>query len=126
MDAINIINICVYDNTIESRNLSYKNNRYIRIIYFISCDVLMEKKFSIPYFAVNSRVISSLAYVTSKCRCRNMGRTRAIRIERCFRGTMGGLALDGAAFSEKRARRYATTSRFLRQVSLVHPNPAIE
>lgn len=55
----------------------------------------------IPYSAVNSRVIPSLAYVTSKCRCRNMGRTRAIRIERCFWGTVDEQALVRAVFGDR-------------------------
>lgn len=56
------------------------------------------KKIPIPYSAVNSHVIPSLAYVTSKRQCRNMGCTRAIRIERCFWETVDGQALDRAVF----------------------------
>lgn len=66
----------------------------------------------IPYSAVNSRVIPSLAYVTSKRRCRNMGRTRAIRIERCFWGTVDEQVLDRAVFGGEGNHRHSSTFRF--------------
>jgi len=59
------------------------------------------KKSPIPYSAVNSRVIPSFAYVAWKRRCRNMGRTRAIRIERCFWGTVDEQVLDQAVFGDR-------------------------
>lgn len=69
----------------------------------------------IPYSAINSRVIPSLAYVTSKRRCRNMGRTRAIRIERCFWGTVDEQALNRAVFGNRGGEgvhRHSSTFRF--------------
>lgn len=84
--------------------------------YFRWCWVDRKSSISpIPYSAINFRVIPSLAYVTSKRRCQNMGRTRAIRIERCFWGTVDEQALDRAVFGDRGGegtRRHSSTFRF--------------